>query len=490
MTTIEEWWDAVAATAVLGSARRGAPPAPETVPMPDRRGASAQTALLDAAALGGAMVRSGRPLRTGSAPAAAQTDRLPVAPAGGIQLLELVLNQTPGGADLRGDLLGHWLACANAAGYRVPHRLLPRLLDQALTRPELHRDALTAADARGAWLVANRRRWRPMIASAQAARASEASLDDAAWAHEPTAARAEMLTRLRAVNPAAARERLESVWASEKAADRATLIRTLRTGLSLEDEQFLERALDDRAADVRLSARHLLDALPASARGQRLAALLGPLISRTGIVRKTLHIEPPTEADAAATRDGLDKAPKGRSQRGHWLRQLAAGAPLEVWTDAAGRDPDATWAMITDPDARAGIISAVIARRDPAWARALVDDVHRGELLEIVPSADREAIVLRQILTGAGSGTGSDGATISARLGTVPGPWSLDFSRTILDLLSSRERELTRSVAILAARMPPEIVPDLHRLPDSLAKQRNQLIQHLSLVHAITEAFQ
>ncbi|MGY0390199.1 DUF5691 domain-containing protein [Nocardioides sp. WG-D5] len=488
MSTTEEWWDAVTAAAVLGTARRGVPPAPETLPIPERRGGSAQTALLDAAAVGGAMVRSGRPLRTASAPAAAPADRLPVAPAGAVQLLELVLNQTPGGADLRGDLLAHWLACANAAGYRVPARLLPRLLDQALPRPELHRDALTAADARGVWLVANRRRWRPMIASARAAAgAGEEPLDDAAWARQPTAARTEMLTRLRAVDPAAARERLESVWAGEKAADRATLIKTLRTGLSLEDEPFLERALDDRGADVRLSARHLLDALPGSARGQRLGALLRPLVGVTGIVRKTVEVELPTEADATAVRDGLDKAPRGRSQGGHWLRQLAAGAPLEIWTDATGRDPDATWAMITDADARAGIISAVIARRNPDWARALLGDVHRGELLEIVPSADREALVLRQLITGAGSSSG--GTTISARLGAVPGPWSLDFSRTVLDLLAARERELARSFAVLAARMPPEIVPDLHRLPDSLARQRNQLIQHLSLVHAITEAF-
>ncbi|WP_328531485.1 DUF5691 domain-containing protein [Nocardioides sp. NBC_00368] len=489
MSTTEEWWDAVAAAAVLGTARRGVPSAPAAVPVPDRRDASAQTALLDAAAVGGAMVRSGRPLRTGSAPAAAPGDRLPVAPAGGVQLLELVLNQTPGGADLRGDLLAHWLACANAAGYRVPSRLLPRLLDQALPRPELHRDALTAADARGVWLVANRRRWRPMIASARATGASEEA-DAATWAQEPTAARAEMLAQLRAVDPAAARERLESVWATEKAADRAALIKTLRTGLSLEDEPFLERALDDRGADVRHSARHLLDALPDSARGQRLGALLRPLVTVAGIVRKTVQVELPAEADAAAVRDGLDKAPRGRSQGGHWLRQLAAGAPLEVWTDATGSDPDETWAMITDADARAGIISAVIARRDPVWARALLGDVHRGELLEIVPSADREALVLRQLVTGTGWGAGAGGTTISARLGALPGPWSLDFSRTILDLLAARERELARSVAVLAARMPPEIVPDLHRLPDSLARQRNQLIQHLSLVHAITEAFQ
>ncbi|EGD40832.1 translation initiation factor IF-2 [Nocardioidaceae bacterium Broad-1] len=226
---------------------------------------------------------------------------------------------------------------------------------------------------------------------------------------------------------------------------------------------------------------------PGQRAGSGSARLLRPLVGVTGIVRKTVEVELPTGADATAVRDGLDKAPRGRSQGGHWLRQLAAGAPLEIWTDATGRDPDATWAMITDADARAGIISAVIARRDPDWARALLGDVHRGELLEIVPSADREALVLRQLITGAGSGTG--GTTISARLGAVPGPWSLDFSRTVLDLLAARERELARSVAVLAARMPPEIVPDLHRLPDSLARQRNQLIQHLSLVHAITEAF-
>lgn len=489
MSTHEEWWDAVTATAVLGSGRRGLPEPPAGLPV--RTGVPAETALLDAAALGGALVRAGRPLATDAAPETAGPDRRPVAPAAAVQLLELVLTQTPGGRALRDAALEHWLNRANAAGRRVPARLLPRLLDHVLTRSDLHRAALDAADARGAWLVANRAKWRPLARPAAAATAGDTDADE--WARQPTAARAEALARLRATDPAGARERLESVWATEKAADRAVLLATLATGLTTDDDAFLERVLDDRSAVVRTAAQDLLDGLPGSARGARLAALLRPLIGVSGRLRKHVDVELPTDPDAAAERDGLDQGPKDRSRRGYWMERLAAGAPLEVWTGATGKDPAATWPMITDADARAGIVRAVLARHDVVWARAMAGDLlqadpltvrSRAPLLAVLPPAEREAAVLRRLRAG-GLPT-----NISDYVEAVPAPWSIDLSRAVLAHLAGREAAYNEMLAILALRLPPAILPEIQRLPDKVAKPRNRLVQHLSLVQAITEAFQ
>ena len=51
----------------------------------------------------------------------------------------------------------------------------------------------------------------------------------------------------------------------QKLRQRASLLAVLAPGLSLDDEEFLETALDDRAGEVREVARQLLSRLPGSA---------------------------------------------------------------------------------------------------------------------------------------------------------------------------------------------------------------------------------
>ena len=171
----------------------------------------------------------------------------------------------------------------------------------------------------------------------------------------------------------------------EAAVDRATLLAALRTGISVADEPLLERALDDRSLKVRAAAVLLLDALPTSARADRMADRLRPLLRHRGLVRKQIEVDLPSEPDEAATRDGLTRPTSVGSVRGWWLQRIAAGAPLDVWTDVAGTDVRSTWRQVTDHDARAGIVEAVLARRDATWAAAVVPDVWSPDLLALLP---------------------------------------------------------------------------------------------------------
>ena len=104
--------------------------------------------------------------------------------------------------------------------------------------------------------------------------------------------------------------------------------------------------------------------------------------SRAGGAGARLTVALPDDPDAAAVRDGLVPPPPNRSARGWWVEQLAAGAPLDLWTERSGADPAACLALLAEPgspggagagaDARAGILRAVLARHDAGWAAALL----------------------------------------------------------------------------------------------------------------------
>ncbi|WP_143219756.1 DUF5691 domain-containing protein [Actinomadura sp. CNU-125] len=93
----------------------------------------------------------------------------------------------------------------------------------------------------------------------------------AAWRSGTRHRRAAYLSRLRGTDPAAARALLRESWDREPAPDRAAFLGTFAWGLSLDDEPFLEAALDDRGKDVRQLAADLLARLPGTAYGERMA---------------------------------------------------------------------------------------------------------------------------------------------------------------------------------------------------------------------------
>lgn len=480
MTTFDAgWWSELTAATLVGTSRREPPPLPPgVVPRP---GADRETFALDGAALAGTLRRAGRRPATGERPLPAGPDARPAAPERATQLLHLILEQPPVDRALRPALLAAWLHAADRAGSRVPHHLLPALLDRASTEAFLRPAVAAVADARGAWLAALNPRWAWLAPRSEV----PIEVDPAAWARSSTADRVVAVRRLRLTDPDGARRLLESTWAGDSAADRASLLAALEPGLGPADEDFLEAALDDRARTVRQLAGELLDGLPASARAHRMAGRLRPLLTPSGRLHRSLRIELPTQPDDSGVRDGLGPAGPGRSDRGFWLEQLAAGAPFEVWTDATGRDPDATVAMIEEPDVLAGLRRAARARRDERWARALLRATGDVDLLPLLPHEEAHEVAL-PLVTRARPGE------LTRLLEALPRPWPPATSAAVVERLRTIDHALPHLLPVLATGLHPDVRPQLerwargkhawHDLPDDL-------VQFLSLVPAITKAF-
>ena len=115
----------------------------------------------------------------------------------------------------------------------------------------------------------------------------------------------------------------------ERAADLAALIGACAVGLAREDEEWLEKALDDKRVQVREAAAQLLAAIPGSAYRARMAerALACCQVSGPG----QLAVTPPAQFDAAMRRDALSqKAPQGWGERAWWLVQIVVRRPARL----------------------------------------------------------------------------------------------------------------------------------------------------------------
>jgi hypothetical protein len=493
-TGFDAWWREVGNAVLVGTARRRAPglgPFAVTDP-PDR---PREDVLLDATALGATAVRAGRVADAAEAPATAPDDERPEASRLAVQLLELVLTHPPAGAQQRPALLSHWLRACDEARDRVPHALLPTLLDLATAQRPLRRAAARVVDERGRWLATQRDDWSWVLDAAAGADVSaDPDVDPDDWARLPSGERVSVVASLRARDPDAARALVESVWASDPARDRRAHLEALRVGLGAADEPLLERALDDRAAGVCDAAADLLDGLPHSARAARMAERLRPLVHTTRVLRRGLDVTLPDEPDASARRDGLGKPPPRRSGRGWWLERITAGAPLDVWTEATGADAATTVTRLVDDDALLGIRRAVVARRDATWAAALLRRGWDAALVPALPRAEREAVVLDRV-----TGSGERFADVVAAIGTLDPPWSADFSVTLV----GRLRQARTGSTVVSYAMQ-HLVDGLHPAAldalegwlranggsdRALATHLRNLLQFHSVKRSITEAF-
>lgn len=465
-----------------------------------RADARPEEAALDAAALGGALRRAGRqPQESAPLPPAAPTDPRPEAPPRARQLLELLLVQPPTDAAATDVLLQHWCTTCHEAGHRVPHRLLPALLDRARSN-ELRGHVASVTGGRGSWLAAQNPDWswlakhlRSSSTDAGVAASPDAQhsgqVDADQWALLGTDQRAAQLRSLRHDDPVGARDLLLATWSSDPAKDRRALLETLLVGLSPDDEDVLEGALDDRATSVRELAGQLLDGLPTSRRAARMAKRLHPLVSATR-PRRHFEFRLPDDPDAAGRRDGLGKPPPGRSARGWWLTQIVAGAPFDVW-DAP---PAKVVPKIQDQDVLAGLRRAAVLRRNSEWARALLDNGTDPELLAVLPPDERASRVLDEL-----------GRTEPAKLPTVLGslsrPWSSQLSMAVVDRLARLKPEQTGPlldalVPLLVRGLHQDAIPALQhwrakvQLPRRYDAQLGSLIQSHTLRQTISEAFQ
>ncbi|MFD9906663.1 DUF5691 domain-containing protein [Streptomyces sp. NPDC059063] len=446
-------WEDLVTSALLGTDRRTPP-----VSAP---GKDAPTALLDAAAVQTVRRRAGlRPAPAAARPEPAPEDTRPVVPAAARRRLATLLSDHPTGGSRRGtapdlmELLPQWLGLANERGFAAPPELLPALLNAARGRTDLRPQTLTFAGPRARWLATLNPDWKFALRTAPGGAPAPDPHDgeeiQRRWQEGLFAERVALLTALRVRAPAAARDLLVGTWPTERAEDRLMFLDSLRTGLSADDEPFLEQALGDRSRNVRSTAAELLSGLPDSALAGRMAERAAACVSLDSAAdAPTLTVTAPHACDAGMERDGVTpKPPAGRGERSWWLGQLVEAAPLATWQRAfGGRAPaDIVALPVTDDwhgELHAAWCRAAVRQRDTGWSRALlgtpsapdaagpgaVSLAERAKLLAALPAPERAAWVAGFI----------DAHGLSEAfqlLGGCAVPWAPDLGRAVVDALN------------------------------------------------------
>ncbi|HET7460014.1 MAG TPA: DUF5691 domain-containing protein [Longimicrobium sp.] len=475
-------WNGLLRAALLGTAHTPPPPAPADGSPLSRAlaaapAASPEAALLAAAALlathrraARVPVRDDRPL-----PAPAEAETAPPCPPLAARHLAMML------AGSYREALPEWMDAAARAGYVIPPELLPALLDAAARHPAL--PALVGA--RGRWLAAQRPEWA-LAAVPVATESGETGADgadhEAEWQTLPADARPGLLARVRGRDPARGLALLRSTWAQEAPRERAALLQALAAGLSMDDEPFLEAALDDRRKEVRSAAAGLLARLAGSRLVARMTerarrwlvitpAKTGLLARVTGGGAVSLEVHLPDACDKAMERDGIGaKPPHGVGERAWWLAQALAAVPPRTWSDAGGAAPAELIGAARKTEWRDVVVmgwtAAAVRHRDAEWAQPLAlkpehphwtlpgADTSRDALFAVLPPGRTEAVVLEML--GPIRVLGDSSSTLTLLAG-LRHRWSAELTRAVVRRATAREPSgdyyLRMAMTIAAPRM-------------------------------------
>ena len=235
---------------------------------------------------------------------------------------------------------------------------------------------------------------------------------------------------------------IESTWRAEPETTRREMLTVLANGLSMADEPFLERALDDRDAQVRRRAAELLAGLPDSRLAARLTAAAGSILVLKGGALAPVF---PAAVDDAMLRDGVTRPveparPNATRSTADWARlliQTVGAIPLAYWETRFRLSPAAIiraaeagkWprTLIT------AFSTAALRQGNMEWADALLAADGYGErtgmLLPLLPPADCFA---RLAALGEGQ---ADSVVVFLR--RWPEAWDEASGRQLIDFLAA-----------------------------------------------------
>lgn len=430
------------------------------------------------------------PLALAARPVAAAADaRPPCSPKAARLLADLV-------RDKQVDLAAEAVQLLDRAGRRVPHDVLPVLLE--VTDVHLRKALRPVLGERGRWLASFRPDWLWVAPPIDEAHASLSDLETV-WNEGALAARVAVLAQLHAAQPQRARDWLAQVWPKEKAEPRVELLTAFGTSLTPEDEPFLEGILDDRSTAVRAKAARLLARIPGSRLSQRMiaradamlayeapkAGMLSKLKALAGAGGGKLIVEPPQEIDTAWERDGIPaKAPQGVGPRAYWLRLVLSLVPLSHWQQRFGISPDLLLSATRGTEWWETLVGAWTEAAqifvDREWCSALWSfwldlrggDIEAGRdrktlaaglpaMLRAMPGVDAETCVIAAFKSSLPVGN----VTFIECLRDLQRPWSSELARSCMARLRQEAaagvrtapRQVAADILPIAARaIPPE----------------------------------
>ncbi|MBI3831759.1 MAG: hypothetical protein HY291_19715 [Planctomycetes bacterium] len=371
------------------------------------------------------------------------------------------------------EVLPEWLAACTAAGKRVPEERLPALLDLGGEQDALRKAIRKVLGLRGQWLAQQNEAWHWAI--------TEAAVDEKgfllAWQTAGTAQRLGFVFGLREKNPALARAAVQSTWKEDSAEERASALELFETGLSMNDEPFLEECLDDRRKEIRQAALGLLLRLPDSRLRARAVQRVRPLLAVKGLLKKVLEVAPPSACGQEMQRDGIEtKGAAGvkMGEKAFLLLQVLGQVPPSFWSKTL-QQPPATllkWAAATDWEAalRLGWTAAASAFRDSEWIEALMDasplkeeklTAHTPETLAAALTPESFARIFRQKLKENGGRLAGKkgGEGLAGLLQGSPRPWTAALAREVLKALKLETQGETHWGLAAVLRVFPRAIP-------------------------------
>jgi hypothetical protein len=237
---------------------------------------------------------------------------------------------------------------------------------------------------------------------------------------------------------------LASTWAQESPKDRSRFLSALENGLSLDDEAFLEAALNDRRKEVRGEASDLLSRLPESALRLRMLERVRPLLrfKHNRLKRNTIEVTLPAACDKAMQRDGVEPKPYSQDmgEKAWWLQQMLGVIPPEVWLKESGWQISELIQTAKRSEWKIALLNgwsqAARRCRDVEWAELLLAETYKhgqdGYLFQVLPQARQEAFILGLLRNDPSLHTSKPARGYVASCG---GPWSEALSRAIIESL-------------------------------------------------------
>jgi len=188
----------------------------------------------------------------------------------------------------------------------LPPELLPDLFDKCRSEKWLWEKLRFVIGERGHWLLDQNEDWHFLIGKT----------NEFDWEISTKDERIAILHALRKRQPDEALELIISTWEEDDWKHRAEFLKTLEQNLSLADEPFLEKCLDEKRKEVRRAAAILLEKIEGSALRNRMWERMQSFISQKNknSKKEKIEIDLPDSLSDDMLRDGID--PKKKLEEG------------------------------------------------------------------------------------------------------------------------------------------------------------------------------
>jgi len=239
------------------------------------------------------------------------------------------------------------LQLIRARRQRISFFLLVDILNAGVAQKNLQVSISEVVGERGKWLASQNEQWSYAClvtsTAVTAALNNDASSLFSIWSTASRAEQSALLSEMRIYCSDTALAVLQSTWKDETAAGRIEIIKCFTSNPKIEEEPFLNNALDDKSIEVRRIAQKILTTIPGSRFSQRILAVVSQFIRFDKHVFGGIGISVtiPQTFDPEWKNYGIDESSwiKDVGDRAWWFIQWISLVPPEHWTTITNETP-------------------------------------------------------------------------------------------------------------------------------------------------------